>query len=110
LPMGRTSDNLGEGNMATPRSREENIVSATESRAQQYAAKPLTWVGSLRHFVHEVSLEMKKVSWPTRTEVINTTMVVVVAVFFFAFFLFGTDVVLSYVIKAVEAGAKRIFG
>ena len=95
--------------MATPRSREENLVSAAESRIQ-LPAKPPNWVGNIRHFFHEVSLEMKKVSWPTRTEVVNTTMVVVIAVFFFAFFLFGADVALSYLIKIVEAGARKLFG
>ena len=95
--------------MATPRSREENLVSAAESRIQ-LPTKPPNWVGNIRHFFHEVSLEMKKVSWPTRTEVVNTTMVVVIAVFFFAFFLFGADVALSYLIKIVEAGARKLFG
>jgi hypothetical protein len=34
---------------------------------------------------------------------------VVVAVFFFAFFLFGTDVVLSYLIRYIELGAQKLF-
>jgi preprotein translocase subunit SecE len=105
--MGQTSDNFGEGNMATPRPQEN--TASTESSALQ-AIKPASWFGGVRQFFHEVSLEMKKVSWPTRTEVVNTTAVVVVAIFFFAFFLFGTDIVLSYLIQLLEAGAKRIFG
>jgi len=95
--------------MATPRSREDKMVTAADS-PEHRSPKPLTWVGNIRHFIHEVSLEMKKVSWPTRTEVVNTTMVVVVAVFFFAFFLFGTDVALSYLIHFVELGVKKLFG
>ena len=92
--------------MVTPRPREEENVPADEPRAQAPALKH----GGVRNFFHEVALEMRKVSWPTRAEVVNTTMVVVVAVFFFAFFLFGTDVALSYLIQMLEAGAQRLFG
>lgn len=63
----------------------------------------------LKAYYHDVKLEMKKVSWPTRQEVINTTIVVIVAVFFFGFFLFGTDIVLSYLIHGIEWLAKKIF-
>jgi len=63
----------------------------------------------LKNFYHDVKVEMKKVSWPTRQEVINTTVVVIVAVFFFGFFLFGTDIALSYLIQGIEWVAKKIF-
>lgn len=75
----------------------------------QVSEKALNWVGRVRHFLHEVGLEMKKVSWPARTEVVNTTIIVVIAVFFFAFFLYGTDLALLYLIRGIEWGAKRIF-
>ena len=38
---------------------------------------------------------MKKVSWPARQEVIGTTIVVVVAVFFFGFYLGLIDYLLA---------------
>ncbi len=38
---------------------------------------------------------MKKVSWPGKQEVIGTTVVVVVAVFFFGFYLGLVDYLLS---------------
>ncbi len=63
----------------------------------------------LKQFYHDVKVEMKKVSWPTRQEVINTTIVVIVAVFFFGFFLYGTDIVLSYLIEGIEWVARKIF-
>jgi len=75
----------------------------------QVPGKALNWVGRARHFIHEVGLEMRKVSWPTRTEVINTTIIVVIAVFFFAFYLYGTDLALYYMIRGIEWGAKQIF-
>jgi preprotein translocase subunit SecE len=72
--------------------------------------KSLGWFEDMRQFFRDVMLEMKKVSWPSRTEVINTTLVVVVVLLFFAFFLFGTDLALSYLVRGVEWVAKKIFG
>jgi preprotein translocase subunit SecE len=77
---------------------------------EQRIGKSLGWVENIRQFFRDVMLEMKKVSWPSRTEVVNTTLVVVVVLLFFAFFLFGTDLVLSYLVRGVEWVAKKIFG
>ena len=77
---------------------------------QPQLPKGVGWIGDIRRFIHEVVLEMKKVSWPSRTEVVNTTLVVIIAVFFFSFYLFGTDLALSYIIQGVEWLALKIFG
>jgi len=74
-----------------------------------FVSKPLGWLANIRQFWHEVVLEMKRVSWPTRTEVINTTIITIVVVFFFAFFLFVADTTLSWLIHGIEWGAKKIF-
>jgi preprotein translocase subunit SecE len=96
--------------MATSSTREGAAAMVEESNEQGLAAKPSGWVEKIRQFWREIASEMKKVSWPSRQEVINTTIIVVIAVFFFAFFLFGVDIVLSYLIKGIEWGAKQIFG
>jgi preprotein translocase subunit SecE len=77
---------------------------------EQRIGKSLGWLENIRQFFRDVMLEMKKVSWPSRTEVVNTTLVVVVVLLFFAFFLFGTDLALSYLVRGVEWVAKKIFG
>ncbi len=46
-----------------------------------------TWATNAKQFYFNVRSEMKKVSWPGRQEVIGTTVVVIVAVFFFGFYL-----------------------
>ncbi len=94
--------------MATSRAREGNAAMAEESGGTTFP-KPPNWWGGIRHYLHEVSLEMKKVSWPAQTEVVNTTLVVILAVFFFSVFLFGTDWVLYWVIHILELGAKKLF-
>jgi len=95
--------------MATSSTREGAAAIVEGSNEQSLAPKQPNWWSNIRQFWHEVALEMKKVSWPTRTEVINTTIIVVVAVFFFALFLFVSDVLLTYLIQGVEWVAKKIF-
>ena len=81
--------------MATPRPRDENTSPASEARMLLQTAKPLTWFDGIRQFFHEVALEMKKVSWPGRQEVVGTTIVVIVAVFFFGLYLGLVDYILA---------------
>ncbi len=54
-------------------------------------------VGTVRGFLGEVRVEVGKVTWPTRNEVRGTTIIVLITVFFFGFYLYGLDVVMSYV-------------
>ncbi len=53
--------------------------------------------GRSRRFVTEVVSEMKKVSWPNRVELLQATLVVLVAVAIMAVFLGGADVVSEYI-------------
>jgi len=53
-------------------------------------------------FLKDTRKELKNVSWPTRNELTGTTLVVIVAVFFFGFFLFIVDMI-------VNAGITYIF-
>ena len=55
--------------------------------------KPKEWVTTLREGYKDVLAEMKKVTWPNRSEVVSTTVVVIVATVVFAVYLWGCDVV-----------------
>jgi preprotein translocase subunit SecE len=92
--------------MATSRT----AAMAEEQDRQSLASKPLGWIAAIRQFWRDIALEMKKVSWPTRTEVINTTIITIVVVFFFAAFLWLSDMGLSYLIHGIEWLARKIFG
>jgi preprotein translocase subunit SecE len=48
-------------------------------------------VANTREFLHDVRVEMKQVTWPSREDVISTTGVVVATVFFFGVFLTVVD-------------------
>jgi preprotein translocase subunit SecE len=54
-----------------------------------------------RTFLSEVRNEFKKVTWPPRKEVYGTTVVVVLTVFFFGFYLYGLDLLMSYAAAAL---------
>ena len=53
-------------------------------------------------FFRDVSLEMRRVSWPTRSEVASTTVVVLIAVAFFGLYLWGVDSVLTFLFSTLE--------
>jgi preprotein translocase subunit SecE len=59
--------------------------------AQKLGGYPKRW----RNYVHEVRVEMKQVNWPSRSDVVSTTVVVVVTVAFFAVFFALTDGILT---------------
>jgi len=61
--------------------------------------EPSGKVEQVRQFYIDVQTELKKVSWPSRQEVYNTTVIVLIAVFFFGFFLWGSDYIISLVFK-----------
>ena len=55
----------------------------------------------LKKFLIEVEVEMKKVSWTTRKELIASTSVVVIATLLIALFVFLVDTPLSKLIELI---------
>ena len=64
----------------------------SEEKETSLVSRPKEWVTSTREFFRDTNAEMKKVTWPTRNEVVGTTTVVIVATIVFALFLWGCDV------------------
>ena len=64
------------------------------------------WAQNATQFYSDVRSEVKKVSWPGRQEVIGTTIVVIVAVFFFGLYLGLVDYLLAMGLDRV----LRLFG
>ncbi len=63
--------------------------------------KILEYPKKAKAFLVEVRAEFKKVTWPPRKEVYGTTVVVIITVFFFGFYLYGMDVAMSYLAAAL---------
>jgi preprotein translocase subunit SecE len=55
----------------------------------------------LKSFFAEVKAELKKVTWPSKAEVQNTTIVVIATTVFFGFYLWGLDVVFTQIFTKV---------
>jgi preprotein translocase subunit SecE len=53
-------------------------------------------------FVRDTRAEMRRVSWPTANEVKNTTIITLIAVVFFATYLFGVDRIWSFLIEHLK--------
>lgn len=58
-------------------------------------------VNRVSKFLKEVKIEMKKVSWPNRQELIDSTIVVIVSVFMLAVFIGVCDYVISKFIRFI---------
>jgi preprotein translocase subunit SecE len=52
-------------------------------------------------FVKEAKIELKKVKWPTRAELIDSTKVVLATSFLLAAFIGGVDFLLSQLINSL---------
>ena len=59
-------------------------------------------IANTREFLHDVRVEMKQVTWPSREDVVSTTWVVIATVAFFGVFLAIVD-------KLVQMGVTYVF-
>jgi preprotein translocase subunit SecE len=59
-------------------------------------------IDNTREFLHDVRVEMKQVTWPSREDVVSTTWVVIATVTFFGVFLWLVDM-------GVNRGVQYIF-
>lgn len=64
----------------------------------------------LSQFISDVRAEMKRVSWPTANDVKNTTIIVIVAVIFFAIYLFAVDRSVAFLITQLDNLLKWLTG
>ncbi|HWO44783.1 MAG TPA: preprotein translocase subunit SecE [Methylomirabilota bacterium] len=54
-----------------------------------------------QEFIREVVAEFRKVTWPSRQELINSTVVVITVTVVVALFLGGVDIVLARVVERI---------
>ena len=80
---------------AIRRNRDEESHGVSGFSLMEPAQKLGSYPKRIQNYVHEVRVEMKQVNWPSRSDVISTTVVVVVTVAFFAVFFALTDTILT---------------
>ena len=54
-----------------------------------------------KEFVEDVRTEMKKVNWPERNDLLNSTYVVIVISFIFTVIIFAADWIVSTVVNLI---------
>jgi preprotein translocase subunit SecE len=81
---------------------EESQGNAITGAAAGIGQRVTGTVSDTREFLHDVRVEMKQVTWPSREDVVSTTGVVIATVFFFGVFLAIVD-------WLVQMGVARVF-
>lgn len=95
---------------ATKESMSADYESISE-RLPRPMGRVASYPARIRNFLHEVRLELRQVTWPTRPDVRATTVVVVIAVFFFGFYLgFVLDKSLAKLMDWLFQWGKRVVG
>ena len=59
------------------------------------------FVQRVQEFIREVLAEFRRVTWPSRQELINATVVVVAVTVILAFFLGAVDVALARIVERI---------
>ena len=91
---------FGEGPEGRPARRERAGATAHQPNAFERAGK----------FLRDVRAEMKRVSWPTGTEVKNTTIITIIAVIFFAVYLWVVDQGFTLLVTQLKNFISWLFG
>jgi preprotein translocase subunit SecE len=58
-------------------------------------------IDRIRKYLRDVWVEMGKVTWPTRDELKESTLVVIVATFFVTIFIFLIDRIMDYGVSGI---------
>ena len=84
----------------------ESQGSAITGAATGVGEKVAGTLSDTREFLHDVRVEMKQVTWPSREDVVSTTGVVVATVFFFGVFL----TVVDWLVQKGVTYVLKVFG
>jgi len=105
-PPGATT----ESTPSVPRDATKSVVKTpvaaaraprTPGRAQMPGGAPLATSGDSRSFVKDTIVELKRVVWPTKDEVVAGTIVTIGLLTFFSIYIFGLDYLAESFFKAM---------
>jgi preprotein translocase subunit SecE len=85
-------------------SRSTSRVSAARPTASPRGAVSTKPHGRVRTFLREVKVEMSKVTWPARKELLQATAVVIIAVVIAAAYIGVFDFIWNTIVRAVKLG------
>ncbi len=85
--------------------KKKNTKGGGREIATASPSKILSFPAKAKQFLREVKAELKRVTWPTRKEVVGTTIVVLIMVFFFTVYLYIWDVIFAWIIEGIRRAA-----
>lgn len=81
--------------------QKDRMIAQRKKAAEKKKAEKVPFWKRITQFMREVRIEMKKVIWPSRQEVINYTVVVLVTVTVVATFVLLLDLVLARLLHLI---------
>ncbi|MHB8894821.1 MAG: preprotein translocase subunit SecE [Candidatus Geothermincolia bacterium] len=82
--------------------KQRQMAARKKAAEKKKAERKGVWT-TIKQFYKDVVIEMKKVIWPSRTEVVNYTLVVLITVTIVATFILVLDLVLSRLLHLIIA-------
>lgn len=58
-------------------------------------------LGKVKKYLNEVTKEMKKVSWPTRAQLRESTYIVIITMLIFTAFVYVIDLIMVKILKFI---------
>ena len=65
------------------------------------SGKGVSFIGRIRRFIADTIIELQRCSWPSRRELLESTVLVVVAMVILALFVWGVDELAMRLIRLV---------
>lgn len=98
--------------LASPRGAREGFGREGEGgRRERGLGRPQAgFAERTSQFLHDVRAELRRVSWPTANQVKNTTIITLVAVVFFAVYLFVVDQLIVFFGSQLNRLINWLFG
>lgn len=79
----------------------KNVEKAVKKQEANFFGKAVNWFKNIGTYFKEVFSETKKLTWPTKKELINYTIAVIAFVAFMALLIWVLDLIFSNAISAL---------
>jgi preprotein translocase subunit SecE len=88
----------------------EGYADKPERRDKPQRAGQVGYFDRVSQFLRDVRAELRRVSWPSAKDVKNTTIITLIAVVFFAVYLFAVDRLWSFLLTQLNHLLNWIMG
>jgi preprotein translocase subunit SecE len=108
--VGDIMDDIENPEAQMPASRPTRFGEGREARRERSISRAPGFPSRIAQFLRDVRAEMKRVSWPSARDVKNTTIITLIAVIFFAVYLFAVDQIWSFALTRLNQLLNWIMG